>query len=102
MSAYGRRNEAPRHTWEKTSGSQGKAFWSFFYIWFGFLCAQVSCAMGIARQGSLDKFAILTLKPRSHVRILIYIERGLFKSKFFTSQTTLNWVTVAQSANPST
>ena len=28
--------------------------------------------LGIARQWSLDKFAILTLKPRSHVRILIY------------------------------
>ena len=28
--------------------------------------------LGIARQWSLEKFAILTLKPRSHVRILIY------------------------------
>ena len=42
----------------------------FFYIWFGFLCAQVSS--GIARQWSCEKFAILTPKPRSHVRILIY------------------------------
>ena len=41
-SACGRRNEAPRRTQEKASGSQGKAFWSFFNIWFGFLCAQVS------------------------------------------------------------
>ena len=64
-SACGRRNEGPRRTQEKTSGSQGKAFWSFFYIWFGFLCAPVSCAMGIASQGSLEKIAILTLKARS-------------------------------------
>ena len=28
--------------------------------------------LGIARQWSLDKFAILALRPRSHVRILIY------------------------------
>ena len=28
--------------------------------------------MGIARQWSLEKFAIPTLKPQSHVRILIY------------------------------
>ena len=28
--------------------------------------------LGIARQWSREKFAILTLKPRSHVRILIY------------------------------
>ena len=78
VSACGRRNEAPRRTQEKTSGSQGKAFWSFFNIWFGFLCAPVSCAMGIASQRSLEKIAILTLKARSHVRILIHIERGLF------------------------
>ena len=42
VSACGRRNEAPRRTQEKTSGSQGKALGSFFNIWFGFLCAQVS------------------------------------------------------------
>ena len=28
--------------------------------------------LGIARQWSLEKFAILTLQPRSHVRTLIY------------------------------
>ena len=28
--------------------------------------------LGIARQWSREKFAILTLKPRSHVRILLY------------------------------
>ena len=31
-----------------------------------------------ARQWSCEKFAILTLKPWSHVRIFSYIERGLF------------------------
>ena len=52
-------------------------------IWFGFLCAPVSCAMGIASEGSLEKIAILTLKARSHVRILIHIERGVILKKIF-------------------
>ena len=34
--------------------------------------------LGIARQWSLETFAILTLKPLSHVRILIYLELWLF------------------------
>ena len=43
------------------------AFWSFFYIWFGLLCAKFSNALlGIAKQWSHEKFAILTLKPQSH------------------------------------
>ena len=36
-------------------------------IWFGFLRAQVS-----SRQWNREKFAILSAKPRSHVRTLIY------------------------------
>ena len=45
-------------------------FWSFFYIWFGFVCAQVSS--GNCKTMDHEKFATLTLKPRSRVRILIY------------------------------
>ena len=44
--------------------------WSFFWTWFGFLCAQVSS--GYFETKSREKFSILSLKPRSHVRILIY------------------------------
>ena len=47
-----------------------EAFWSFFWTWFGFLCAQVSS--GYFETKSREKFSILSLKPRSHVRILIY------------------------------
>ena len=42
----------------------------FSITWFGFLYVQ--SLLGIARQWSREKFAILTLKPRSRVRILIY------------------------------
>ena len=57
-SIYQYSNMAPR-----LSGSN-------FYIWCCFLCIQVS--FGIERQKKLKKFTILTRKPRSHVRILIY------------------------------
>ena len=46
-----------------------EVFWSFSYIWFGFLCAQVFFGNYEAMEW---KFAILSLKPRSHVRILMY------------------------------
>ena len=40
---------------------------------FGLVFFVLNSLLGIARQWSLEKFAILTLKPRSHVRIqLIY------------------------------
>ena len=39
---------------------------------FGFVSFVLNSLLGIARQWSREKFAILTLKPRSHVRILIY------------------------------
>ena len=38
--------------------------------------------LGIARQWSREKFAILSLKPRSHVRILL-IEGGLLSRPTF-------------------
>ena len=45
---------------------------------FGLVFFVRKSLLGIARQWSLEKFAILTLKPRSHVRIqLIYIEHRL-------------------------
>ena len=47
------------------------AFWSFFYI-FGLVFFVLKSLLGIARQWSLEKIAILTLKPRIHVRSLIY------------------------------
>ena len=45
-----------------------EAFWSFFYIWFG--PRVLKSLLGIARQWSREKFAILLLLPRHHVRIL--------------------------------
>ena len=39
---------------------------------FGLVFVVLKSLLGIARQWSLEKFAILTLKPRSHVRILLY------------------------------
>ena len=47
-----------------------EAFWSFFYIWFGFLYAQVS--FGTCKTMESWKCAILSLKPLSHIKILIY------------------------------
>ena len=38
---------------------------------FGLVFFVLNSLLGIARQWSREKFAILTLKPRSHVRILI-------------------------------
>ena len=46
----------------------------FGLVWcfFGLVFFVLTSLLGIARQRSRKKFAILTLKPRSHVRILIY------------------------------
>ena len=43
---------------------------------FGLVFFVLKFLLGIARQWSLEKFAILTLKPQSHVRILIYRTRA--------------------------
>ena len=40
---------------------------------FGLVFFTLKFLLGIARQWSYEKFAILTLKPRSHVRILLDI-----------------------------
>ena len=42
----------------------------YFYIWFGFLCAQFSS--GNCETTESWKFALLSPKPRSDVRTLIY------------------------------
>ena len=42
------------------------------FSFFGLVFFVLKSLLGIARQWSLEKFAILTLKPRSHVRILTY------------------------------
>ena len=42
---------------------------------FGLVFSLLNSLLGIARQWSRQKFAILILKPRSHVRILIYMYR---------------------------
>ena len=47
-----------------------EAFWSFICICFASFVPK--SPLGIARQWSREKFAISTLKPRSHVSVLIY------------------------------
>ena len=42
-----------------------------FFI-FGLVFFVLKSLLEIARQRSRNKFAILTLKPRSHVRLLVY------------------------------
>ena len=42
------------------------------FSFFGLVFFVLKSLLGIARQWSLEKFAILTLKPRSHTRISIY------------------------------
>ena len=42
-----------------------------------FVFFELNSSLGIARQWKREKFATLSLKPRSHVRFLILIERGL-------------------------
>ena len=56
-----------------------RLFDPFFYIWLVFLV--LKSLLGIAKQWRLKKFAILTLKSQSHVRILIYRTTGLLSQK---------------------
>ena len=51
---------------------------------FGFVFFMLKFLLGIARQQTYEKFAILTLKPRSHVKILL--ERGLFGREQISKQ----------------
>jgi len=50
-----------------------------YLAWFS-LCSSLVC-MRIERQWSREKFAILSLKPRSRVRILIYRTWAIIFSK---------------------
>ena len=52
---------------------------------FGLVFFVLKSLLGIARQWILEKFAILTLKPRSHVRILMYRAWAIAKSLIFCS-----------------
>ena len=47
-----------------------KAFWSFFYI-FDLVFFALKSPLRIGRQWSHENFAILSVDPQSHVKILI-------------------------------
>ena len=49
-----------------------EAFWPFIYKLFGLVFFVLKSLLGIARQQSHEKFTTLSVKPRSHVRILMY------------------------------
>ena len=55
---------------------------------FGLVFFVLKSLLGIARQWILEKFAILTLKPRSHVRISMYRAWAIAKSLIFCSPRT--------------
>ena len=42
------------------------------FLLFGLVFFELKPLLGIVRKRSREKFAILTLKPRGHVRVLIY------------------------------
>ena len=59
---------------------------------FSFVFFVLKFLLGIARQRSYEKFAILTLKPRSHVRILIYRTWAIWsRANLETSKTKVNY-----------
>ena len=49
-----------------------EAFWPFIYKLFGLVFFALKSLLGIARRQSHEKFTTLSVKPRSHVRILMY------------------------------
>ena len=57
----------------------------FFILFskFGLVFFVLKSLLGIARQGRLKKFAILTLKSQSHVRILIYWTWAIKSNDYF-------------------
>ena len=46
---------------------------------FGSVFFVLNSPLGIARQWKRETFATLSLKPRSHVRILMLVEHGLLR-----------------------
>ena len=65
-------NNHVRYYWNSNTTPRFSGHFSIFRLVFFVL----KFLLGIARQWSLEKFAILTLKPWSHVRILIYRTRA--------------------------
>ena len=60
---------------------------------FGLVFFVLKSLLGIARQWSREKFAILSLKPRSHVRILKYRTWAISAQKLlYTNSQTLHTV----------
>ena len=51
---------------------------------FGVVFFVSKSLLGIKRQKKLEKFAILTRKPRSHARILIYRTWPIFNLRFLS------------------
>ena len=47
-----------------------EAFWSYFYIWFGFFV--LKSLLGITRLWRCENLQFSLIEPRSHVTILIY------------------------------
>ena len=64
---------ATAHVWSPASKLQHdyEAFWSYFYIWCGFLCAQVPS--GNCETTESWRIAIFSVKPQIHVRIVIVL-----------------------------
>ena len=60
------------HSWKVEFPSGAMLRLSGDFSIFGLVFFVFKSLLGLARQWSLEKFAILTLKPRSHVRISIY------------------------------
>ena len=58
---------------------------------FGVVFFVSKSPLGIERQKKLEKFAILTRKPRSHARILIYRTWPINKIRAFLQQETLHY-----------
>ena len=48
---------------------------------FGLVFFELKSLPGIARQWSHEKIAVLSVKPRSHVRILIYRTKAIRQGK---------------------
>ena len=60
----------------KKTYNDSEAFWSYLYVWFGFLCAQVSSRN--ARQWSRRKLPILSVKPLFAAQTTPFIFRFCF------------------------
>ena len=63
---------SPRSIYQSSNMSPRGPRLSDHFSIFGLVFIVLNSLLGIARQWNRENFAILTLKPRSHVRILIY------------------------------